>query len=51
MRLTEEDLAILDAAQEREGLMSRSEALRHVLRHYARAEGIEVQKLKAKRKR
>jgi hypothetical protein len=50
MRLTAEDEAILDAAQERNGLLSRSEALRYVLRHYARSESIEVSKPKPRPK-
>lgn len=51
MRMTAEDLTILDAVQQREGLMARSEALRFVLRYYAKAEGIELVKPKPKRKR
>lgn len=50
MRLTPEDIAILDAVQNREGLMARSEALRHVLRHYAQTKGI-VLRAKPKRKK
>lgn len=42
MRLSAEDLTILDAIQERTGLFTRSDALRFALRHYAKAEGIEL---------
>lgn len=41
-RLTDEDVAILDEAQRRSGLITRSEALRLVLREWARASGVEV---------
>ena len=51
MRMTADDLAILEAAQERIGLVSRSEALRFILRHYAKAEGIVVGKPKPKPKK
>lgn len=51
IRFTPEDTFILGAVQQREGLMSRAEALRHVLRYYARAEGIEVSKPKPKRRK
>jgi hypothetical protein len=46
IRMTAEDLAILDAAQEKHGMVSRSEALRFVLRFYARGDGIEIGKPK-----
>jgi hypothetical protein len=39
-RLTEEDLAILDEAKRRAGLVSRTEAFRLVLREWARASGV-----------
>jgi hypothetical protein len=42
MRLAAEDLAILDAIQERVGVFSRSDALRFALRYYAKAEGLDV---------
>lgn len=41
-RLTDTDAALLDAAQAREGLMTRTEALRFVLRAWARAEGVKL---------
>jgi hypothetical protein len=46
-RFTSEDLALLDAIQKHTGVGNRSDALRAVLRGYARAEGIVV---KPKRK-
>ena len=48
MRLAAEDLAILDAIQERTGLFSRSDALRFALRHYAKTEGVELGAAKPK---
>ena len=41
-RFTPEDLTFLDAIQGHLGMHSRTEALRVVLRSYARAEGIEI---------
>jgi predicted DNA-binding protein len=43
-RFTEEDLDLLDAIQKHTGVSTRVDALRAVLRTYARAEGIEVGK-------
>jgi metal-responsive CopG/Arc/MetJ family transcriptional regulator len=51
IRFTEEDLTILDEVQRRTGLVSRSDALRYVLRQYAKAEGIEFAKATPKKKR
>lgn len=42
MRMTAEDLAILDAVQEQWGMVSRSEALRFVLRFYANEEKLKI---------
>jgi len=50
-RLTDNDLAVLDAAQARAGLLTRSETFRMVLRQYARTEGIELPKPKARKTR
>lgn len=44
-RLTAEDLAILDAATRRSGQLSRNAALRYVLRFWADATGLDVDKL------
>lgn len=41
-RFTAEDLALLDAIQKHTGISTRTDALRTVLRSYARAEGIEL---------
>ena len=41
-RLTETDLALLDAAQEHAGLPYRVEALRYVLREWARMAGVDI---------
>jgi hypothetical protein len=41
-RLTPEDLSLLDAVISHVGVRSRSEALRVVLRSYARTEGIRL---------
>lgn len=43
-RFTSDDLVLLDAIQAYLGMHSRTEALRVVLRGYARAEGIEIGK-------
>jgi hypothetical protein len=43
-RLTEEELELLDVIQGQTGIRSRMEALRTVLRYYAEAKGIEVEK-------
>jgi hypothetical protein len=50
-RFTSDDLAVLDAILKHLGMHSRTEALRVVLRGYARAEGIEVAKPRAKGRR
>jgi hypothetical protein len=39
-RLTPEDLVLLDACQEHIGVRSRSEAIRAVLKAFARSEGV-----------
>jgi hypothetical protein len=41
-RFTAEDIALLDAIQKHTGTLSRTEALRTVLRVYARTEGLDV---------
>jgi hypothetical protein len=43
-RFTDEELALLEVIQGHTGIRSRMEALRTVLRYYARAEGLEVEK-------
>lgn len=48
VRFTEEDIALLDAIQERTGIVSRSEILRRAIRVLAEREG--VSKLPARRK-
>lgn len=50
-RLTEEDIALLDAAKEHAGVLSRSEAFRYVLRAWARSEGIDLKRGRKPRKR
>jgi hypothetical protein len=40
-RFTEEELGLLDVIQGHTGIRSRLEALRAVLRHYAKSEGLE----------
>jgi len=42
-KLTKEDLALLDAAREHAGVLSRAEAFRYLLRYWARAEGMKVE--------
>ena len=42
-RFTEEELELLDVIQGHTGIRSRMEALRTVLRYYARAEGLDVE--------
>jgi hypothetical protein len=49
-RLTEEDLALLDEAKRRSGLLSRTEALRLVLREWARSVGFELESRQPKRR-
>ncbi len=49
VRFTKEDLAILVEVQRRTGLVRQADALRFVLRQYARAEGIELPKPKKPR--
>ncbi len=41
-RLTDSDLAILDAAQSKIGLSTRVETLRFILRQWAESSGVEV---------
>jgi hypothetical protein len=48
-RFTDDDLAVLDAILEHLGMHSRTEALRVVLRGYARAEGIEIKRAKGRK--
>jgi len=48
VRFTDEDIALLDAIQERTGIVSRSEILRRAIRVLAEREG--VSKLRARRK-
>ena len=43
-RFTSEDLALLDAIQKHTGIGTRTDALRAVIREYARAQGIEVKR-------
>jgi hypothetical protein len=45
-RFTADDLALLDAIQKHTGISTRTDALRSVIREYARAEGIEIGKPK-----
>jgi hypothetical protein len=45
-RLTDTDLALLDTAQERIGLTSRTEALRYMIRQWAERSGVELPKPK-----
>jgi hypothetical protein len=45
-RFTEEELALLGVIQGHTGIRSRMEALRTVLRYYAEAEGLDVDKPK-----
>ena len=42
VRLTEEELELLDVIQGQTGIRSRMEALRTVLRYYAEAKGIDL---------
>jgi hypothetical protein len=49
-RLEDLDFAILDAVKQRMGFVARSDALRYVLREYARREGIEPGKPKPRKK-
>jgi hypothetical protein len=43
-RFTDEELELLEVIQGHTGIRSRMEAMRTVLRYYARAEGLEVPK-------
>ncbi len=43
-RLTDEELVLLDVIQGHTGIRSRMEALRTVLRYYAEAKGLDVEK-------
>ncbi|HZU82380.1 MAG TPA: hypothetical protein VE987_05670 [Polyangiaceae bacterium] len=45
-RFTADDMALLDAIQRHTGTITRTEALRTVLRYYARAEGLEISRPK-----
>jgi len=49
-RLTDEDLALIDAAKRKSGMLSRADALRYVLRFWAEAVGVEPSKLKLAKK-
>ena len=51
IRLTDDDVAILEAIQERMGLFGASDAIRYALRYYAKTEGIERQKPKPRIKK
>jgi hypothetical protein len=42
-RFTDEELELLDVIQGHTGIRSRIEALREVMRHYAKSEGLEVE--------
>lgn len=46
IRLSEEDVSILEEIQRRTGMFGLSDAMRYALRQYARAEGIEAAKPK-----
>lgn len=48
-RFTDDDLAILDAIQQHLGIQAKTEALRAVLRAYARAEGIAIKRAKGRK--
>jgi hypothetical protein len=50
-RFTDEELALLEVIQGHTGIRSRMEALRTVLRYYARAEGLEVEKQESSKPR
>ena len=43
-RFTDDELALLEVIQGHTGIRSRMEALRAVLRYYAKAEGLQVSK-------
>jgi metal-responsive CopG/Arc/MetJ family transcriptional regulator len=47
-RFSAEDLELLDAVTKHAGVNNRSDALRVILRYYARAEGLEVSQPKPK---
>lgn len=49
-RFTAEDLAFLDAIRKHTGIGSRTDAVRAVIREYARAQGIEIEKPRRKPK-
>lgn len=49
-RLTDEDLAILDEAKRRSGMLSRADALRFLLRYWAKRERVDVETLDEKRR-
>lgn len=48
-RLTDEDLAIIDAAKRKSGMLSRADALRYVLRFWADRAKVDVEALGAPR--
>jgi hypothetical protein len=50
IRLTAEDVAILDEIQRRTGFIGYSDSMRYALRQYAQAAGIDVSKSKTKTK-
>jgi Arc/MetJ-type ribon-helix-helix transcriptional regulator len=50
-RLNDEDLAILDEAKRKGGMISRADALRFLLRYWARREKVDVESLTLKRKK
>lgn len=50
-RLADIDVAILDALRDKFGLRSRTDALRYAMRRTAEAEGVDVERLRAKPKR
>lgn len=47
-RLTDEDLAILDEAKRRSGMLSRADALRFLLRFWAERANVDVEALTRK---
>lgn len=51
VRFTDEDIALLDAIQERTGIVSRSEILRRAIRVMAEQEGVRLKALRQGRKR
>lgn len=51
VRFTDEDIALLDAIQERTGIVSRAEILRRAIRVMAEQEGVQVKVPRQRRKR